>query len=935
MAFQKKALRLVSTSSQYASIADGSQTGLEITGSKTWMTWFKPSSVSLQVLMAKVSGSSGVQVFFDTTYVQFYCNGLTTNSTINATISLVANKWYHVAGVYDSANSQLRIYINGVLMNTLTASGSTTDSNATFYLGRNDSGNYFNGVMAHSKVFNVAMDAAAVQSEMLNFSTLTSGVQGFWKLNGDVTDASTNANNLTASNSPIYIPDVPFSTVNNSDWSTRKFLTIPSAKVTGSSNLTNFKTLLKDAVIPSTIYAELQTGEVNDSWLMEDSSLKAYYRFESGALTTDSSGNGKTLTNNNTVTSVSGGKFGNQASLASASSQSLSINDNLGITSGVITINAWIDPTTVTADDINRAAIISHYDDTAKVDYRLGLGTTGLFAARHAPNVSWNATNQKAISTGLQMITLVYDGTNISLYHNGELFHQTAASSTGSGSATTATKIGIGASPTGSSTYYNGKVDDVAILNRALSQEEIKSLYYGGADLRITSDEAGTTELPFEIVKISPAGETSQVWFSLPTLYHDQDSNFYVWSGNNRATPYSRGAYFGQWNTWQSNFSLVDHLEDATTSGTVDSTINQRSGTKTSAGNPAVAAGVIGNGQSFSSDLINYGDYSGFDFGTGEFAIFVYARTNITPGDIRMMFGKLENAGSFDNFYLAVSSSGYPTFIYRTGATPYDATYANDDTDNVWRRYVAVRRSTGIYLYRNGVQVASNTNAAVQNNEDNSDAFVLGSERSGTTASAWSGELDELMVWKGTAPSADWIATEYTMLNSPDTFVLSRVNVQKALSYLVRSSQSIQKDLDYLVKLEVLLNKALGYTLIRTISAITKTLDYSIVPDANTILKTLLYMIFISVGIQKDLAYRILLTDQITKDLAYAVISSPDITLDMVYAILLGRSVVEKTLEYRLSASTKLQLPMMYHVGEGGYIYYYTSRGTEYEDYYT
>lgn len=53
----------------------------------------------------------------------------------------------------------------------------------------------------------------------------------------------------------------------------------------------------------------------------------AWYDFESGALTTDATGNGNTLTNNNTVTSISG-KVGNAAQFLQNNAQYLSIADN-------------------------------------------------------------------------------------------------------------------------------------------------------------------------------------------------------------------------------------------------------------------------------------------------------------------------------------------------------------------------------------------------------------------------------------------------------------------------------------------------------------------------------------------------------------------------------------------------------------------------------
>jgi hypothetical protein len=58
-----------------------------------------------------------------------------------------------------------------------------------------------------------------------------------------------------------------------------------------------------------------------------------WYDFESGALTTDATGNGNTLTNNNTVTSISG-KVGNAAQFLQGSAQYLSIADNASYSIG-------------------------------------------------------------------------------------------------------------------------------------------------------------------------------------------------------------------------------------------------------------------------------------------------------------------------------------------------------------------------------------------------------------------------------------------------------------------------------------------------------------------------------------------------------------------------------------------------------------------------
>ncbi len=158
------AVDLESTSSQNLSIADGSCPNLEISGSKTWMCWFKPESISTQVILGKVTGASGVQIFFTTTYIQFYHNGTATNGTVSSSAPLIAGQWYHVAGIYDSSAGKLRLYLNGVLVSEVTATGTSSDGNSPFYIGRNDEGNYFDGIIDDVAIFNRALTDAEVST---------------------------------------------------------------------------------------------------------------------------------------------------------------------------------------------------------------------------------------------------------------------------------------------------------------------------------------------------------------------------------------------------------------------------------------------------------------------------------------------------------------------------------------------------------------------------------------------------------------------------------------------------------------------------------------------------------------------------------------------------------------------------------------------------
>jgi|GEM_PF-1642630 gliding motility-associated-like protein len=87
---------------------------------------------------------------------------------VNATSSLSLNEWHHIAGVFDG--SSLKIYIDGVLSNSVTASGSITPSNVTaikvaigaMYTNSSPS-NFFNGSIDEARIWNVARTATQIQ----------------------------------------------------------------------------------------------------------------------------------------------------------------------------------------------------------------------------------------------------------------------------------------------------------------------------------------------------------------------------------------------------------------------------------------------------------------------------------------------------------------------------------------------------------------------------------------------------------------------------------------------------------------------------------------------------------------------------------------------------------------------------------------------------
>jgi hypothetical protein len=144
----------------------------------------------------------------------YYQHGASTNVVVpNAGNNvLTADTWVHLALVRNDADgNSIKLYVNGVLSYTTTSltTDSTGGGSSVFNIGYGEYGQipddeYFNGEIAHVRVWNVARSAADILQYMNRSVVGTeSGLQGYWKLNEgtgtSVDDLTSNNNNGTLS----------------------------------------------------------------------------------------------------------------------------------------------------------------------------------------------------------------------------------------------------------------------------------------------------------------------------------------------------------------------------------------------------------------------------------------------------------------------------------------------------------------------------------------------------------------------------------------------------------------------------------------------------------------------------------------------------------------------------------------------------------------
>lgn len=230
--------------------------------------------------------------------------------------------------------------------------------------------------------------------------------------------------------------------------------------------------------------------ELGSTSFLTDANIKGYWKLEDEA---DSSGLGHNLTNNGTLTYI-GAKFNNGANCpAGNSSKYLRIADNMDIDGGEITIVGWFK---MLADISINVFCLCGSAASSYVFYQIcydsannyGFGTDILLALRCRQLVGYGGQGVAfSDTTNFHHIALTYDTTKIHLYLDGaEQGSGSVASGNGSGTSQAQTTIGY-SNQTG--TIYGQVIaDDVAVFNRALSGDEIATLYNGPPIPQVTAN---------------------------------------------------------------------------------------------------------------------------------------------------------------------------------------------------------------------------------------------------------------------------------------------------------------------------------------------------------------------------------------------------------------------------------------------------------------
>lgn len=199
---------LEGSSSQYASRASGSLSGITFTDDFTCEAWVKLESYGVGFIVSRRSSSIAGFMFYVDAVGRVVLGGAngSTADTVTSYPSLPLGRWVHVAASLDISGATGVTYINGVAVPSAysnnAATGVTQAGNLAVGAEPSSPTFYFDGKLSDVRLWSDIRTATEIRENMNKQLTGSeSNLVGYWKLNGNFNDSTSNANNLTAQNS--------------------------------------------------------------------------------------------------------------------------------------------------------------------------------------------------------------------------------------------------------------------------------------------------------------------------------------------------------------------------------------------------------------------------------------------------------------------------------------------------------------------------------------------------------------------------------------------------------------------------------------------------------------------------------------------------------------------------------------------------------------
>ena len=299
-----------------------------------------------------------------------------------------------------------------------------------------------------------------------------------------------------------------------------------------------------------------------------------------------------------------------------------------------------------------------------------------------------------------------------------------------------------------------------------------------GDDIAFADNSNPQTQLNHEIENFNGTTGELEAWVKIPTLSVSSDTIIYMYYGNAGASNQQNVS-----GTWDSNYGIVWHSKDLTTSTVKDSTTSNNTGNKQSASHPSEATGQIFKGQSYngSSDYIL--SSGAFWSAPTNWTADVWFNASSTSGVVVDWLGQAGiNTGYHDSGIELVGGTVYVRFWNLS------CTSIGTVTTGTWN-HVVVRYSGGSLTgYLNGVQGNTTSGSLTPNGTM---YVALGPTDSTNCGSGayFNGTIDEFR-WSNSARGTDWIKTSEKNQRFPSTF--SALGAEESIPETLVSARGTQ-----------------------------------------------------------------------------------------------------------------------------------------------
>lgn len=439
-------LVLSNVSSQYVTIADNN--ALDLTATATVAAWIYAED-GPDCVLSKGTWDTAYTIRLDSggslNKINFHGN-----TVISANAVTVGGQWVHIAVTHDSAavGQETRFYINGILDSVSADAGdlaSNTDPMEIGHAKAADPWGYWNGRLDDVALWNNSLNAGNIRA-LYNLSA-----------NADLHLSSSEVQQL-------------FSAYENGAGTSTNIGGIVWVYKTGL-NATYDGKLVKDGIYYALVM-DATAGTGMSTYVAP--SLAGVWDFESGVTDVGANNLGGTAVNGATTT-ADAARYGNVLVLDSGSSQSVQVaDDDLLDFTKTATVMFWayaVDggPDAPIAKGVWDAAYSIRLDDSPKN-----------IISFHGQTV--NSSNAVSNNEWVH-ITITHNadaiGTETRIYTNGVL----DATQADAGSlVVNSDMLEFGHAKDAAWSYWNGRLDDIALWNASLSEGEVRALYNLGAN---------------------------------------------------------------------------------------------------------------------------------------------------------------------------------------------------------------------------------------------------------------------------------------------------------------------------------------------------------------------------------------------------------------------------------------------------------------------